>query len=329
MDRADLLAGALESLRGQRRPPGVDLEVIVVDNGSRDASLEVAKRFGARTIALGSNLGVSKALNRGIEAAHGDWVAILNNDVGLAADWLDRLLAGAVREGAWFATGKVYDAARRHVIDGAGDGVCRGGAAWRLGHGRPDCAEFCRPRPTYFPSATASLFRRRFFDQAGRFDESFFAYLEDIDLGMRAAARGLRGVYLPQAEAWHRGSATVGQWSDRTVRWITRHQWLLLAKHYSEGMLLRFGREIAVAQFLWAAQAFARGRPGSWLRGFTCGLADFRAHWRSGPRAGEAGLVDAIEASEGEIAGLQAATGWDTFWRLYFCLAGPVRVNPT
>ena len=299
-----------------------------MDNGSRDASLEVARAFGARTIALGSNLGVGAALNRGIAAARGDWVAILNNDVDLAPGWLDRLLAGAVREGAWFATGKVYDRTRHPVIDGAGDGVCRGGAAWRLGHGRPDAAAFRRSRPTYFPSATASLFRRRFFDRAGGFDESFFAYLEDIDLGMRAAARGLVGVYLPEAEAWHRGSATAGRWSDRTVGWITRHQWLLLAKHYSERMLLRFGRQIAVAQLLWAAQAFARGRPGAWLRGFAHGLADFRAHWRAGSRAGEPALVAAIEASEGEIAGLQAATGWDTFWRLYFLLAGPVRGHP-
>lgn len=320
-DRADLLARALRSLFDQRLPPEVSLEVIVVDNGSRDESLAVAAELGARAVPLGSNQGVSRALNRGIEAAAGEWIALVNNDVELAPDWLRSLLAGASRTEAWFATGKIFDAARRDLLDGAGDAVCTGGAAWRLGHGKRDGPAFSVPRPTFFPAATASLFRREFFDLAGLFDESFFAYLEDVDLGMRAASLGLRGTYVPQAVAWHQGSRTGGRWSDRSVAWITRHQLLLLSKHYSEHLLLRFGRPVAVAQLLWAALALSRGRWRAWLRGVALGLKDCREHWRARSRRGERRLAAALQAGEAEIAGFQQAGGWDSFWKWYFRLA--------
>ena len=311
----------MRSLFAQRLPPRVSLEVIVVDNGSRDESLAVAAELGARALLLGSNQGVSRALNRGIEAAAGDWIALVNNDVELAPDWLASLLAGALRAEAWFATGKVFNAARRDLLDGAGDAVCRGGAAWRLGHGKQDGPAFSVSRPTFFPAATASLFRREFFDRAGLFDEAFFAYLEDVDLGMRAATLGLRGIYLPQAVAWHKGSQTGGRWSERSVAWITRHQLLLLSKHYSEHLVLRFARPVAVAQLLWAALAISRGHWRAWLRGLAQGVADCGQHWRARPGRGESRLAAALQAGEAEIARFQQAGGWDSFWKWYFLLA--------
>ncbi len=328
LDRADLLAALLRSVAAQRLPPGADTEVIVVDNGSRDASVDVARASGALAVTLGSNRGVGFALNRGIERASGEWVALLNNDVELSEGWLAALLAGARAAGAWFATGRVLDATRRDRLDGAGDAVCRGGAAWRLGHGKPDGPAFGRPAATFFPSATASLFRREFFARAGLFDEAFFAYLEDVDLGMRAAALGLGGAYVPGAVCWHLGSATAGAWSDRSVAWITRHQLLLVAKHYSEAMLLRFGPQLLVAQLLWAGLAVSRGRSMAWLRGFGLGLADWRARWRPGARPGEGALVAALLSSERQIEAFQRAAGWDAYWNWYFRLARSDRGGP-
>lgn len=322
-NRHDLLARALPSVAAQRLPSGADIELIVVDNGSTDASASVARAHGARLIELGVNRGVGAALNRGILQARGEWVAVLNNDVELAPDWLALLSHRARQAAAWFATGKVLDATCKNRIDGAGDAVCRGGSAWRLGHGRPDGPAFARPRPTYFPSATATLFRSDFFDRAGLFDESFFAYLEDVDLGMRSAALGCRGLYVPEAEAWHRGSETAGQWSESSVTWITRHQLKLLAKHYSEDMLLRFGWPVLVAQVLWAAMTVSRGRFRAWMRGARLGLADCLTEWRPAARAGESSLCSVLGVSEAEIASFQRATAWDRYWKWYFRLAGP------
>lgn len=322
-NRADLLVTVLGSAQDLRLPSGADLEVVVVDNGSQDDSVALAELYGARVIQLASNEGVSRALNRGIEAARGEWIALLNNDVEPAEDWLAQLLDRALRTGAWFATGKIFDAARRDLLDGAGDAVCRGGAAWRLGHGKPDGPAFSQSRATFFPSATAALFRRGFFERAGAFDEAFFAYLEDVELGLRAAQLGLAGIYVPEARAWHRASETGGRWSDSSVAWITRHQLLLLAKHYSSRMLLRFGVPVLTAQLLWAALAASRGRWRAWWRGIWLGLGDCRAQRRPASGRGDGRLIDALCAGEAEIAFFQASAGWDTYWKWYFRLAWP------
>jgi len=323
--RPDLLVSALETLRAQRLPAGSDREVVVVDNASADGSAEVAEAKGARVLRLERNEGVSRALNRGIEAASGDFVVLLNNDVELAEDWTVRLLDALEANGAWFATGKTLDFADRNRIDGAGDAMCRGGAAWRLGHGRIDGPVFGDARTTYFPSATAALFRREFFVRIGGLEESFFAYLEDVDLGLRAGLADLKGVYVPAARAFHRGSQTAGAWSGPTTRWITSHQLLLLAKYYSLGMLLRFAAPIVAAQLLWATLAISRGRGLDWARGAAEGLRRAPALRRDTAllRCDTIRLRAVLDAAEREIADFQRRTGWDTYWKWYFRLAWP------
>ena len=157
-NRCELLLRLLATIQRQRRPGGVELETIVVDNGSNDGSVEAAREWGARVVALDENVGVGRAFNYGIDASRGELVALLNNDIELADDWLSALLPALEREDVWFATGKTLDYDDRRRIDGAGDAVCRGGTSWRLGHGKPDGPWFDAERTTYFPSATATVF---------------------------------------------------------------------------------------------------------------------------------------------------------------------------
>lgn len=226
---------------------------------------------------------------------------------------------------AWFAAGKTVSLRDRSTIDGAGDAVCRGGTAWRLGHGRPDGPLFDRARRTYFPSATAAVYRRSFFDRVGFFEESFFAYLEDVDLGLRAALEDLPGLYVPEAVAAHQGSETAGQWSEAMVRWITCHQLLLLAKFYPAGLLLRFARPILAAQLLWAVLAVSRGRSAAWWAGFREAAARARAIRGAGCDLRERGgrLSAVLRSAESEIVRFQRATGWDAYWKWYCRLAWP------
>jgi GT2 family glycosyltransferase len=177
-------------------------------------------------------------------------------------------------------------------------------------------------RRTYFPSATAALFKREFFDRAGLFEESFFAYLEDVELGMRAAIEDLPGVYAPEAVAWHRGSGTTGVWSGAMVRWITSHQLLLLAKHYPLGLLLRFAWPILTAQLLWGALAISRGRAWDWAVGAFDGLK--RSRGMRGPSVAGRGerLAAVLTETERELLSIQRATGFDVYWRWYDRLAG-------
>ena len=205
----ELMDRLIASVQRQTRPAS---ELIVVDNGSSDGAPDLARQRGARVIGMGRNAGFAAAVNRGIRESRAEWIAVLNSDVELAPDYFDTLVgAGDAIDNVWFATGKILSATSPGRIDGTFDASCRGGAAWRVGDGRPDGPLFAEPRR--IPSApwTAALFRAELFRRVGLLEERFESYLEDVDFGMRCAAQGMDGVYNPAAVAWHHGSATLGR----------------------------------------------------------------------------------------------------------------------
>jgi GT2 family glycosyltransferase len=289
---------------------------IVVDNGSSDDSLAVARNFGAETIDLGKNTGFSHAVNCGIRSAGAGWIAILNNDVAPEPDWLANLIARAELTSAWFATGKLLDATRRDQIDGAFDAICRGACAWRCGAGRRDSPLWNQPREICFTPFTAALVRWELFREVGLLDENFESYLEDIDFGIRCAAAGFKGVYVPEAIAYHQGSATLGRWHPDSVRKIARNQLLLIAKHYPRRWVLRYGWPVFVAQGLWGFVALRHGAAIAYLQGKSEGIRRFRSTRGKSP----ANLPAIVERSEREIRDLQRLTGFDLYWKLYFAL---------
>jgi len=159
----------------------------------------------------------------------------------------------------------------------------------------------------------------------GRLDETFESYLEDVDFGLRCAARGLWGSYEPRAVATHLGSATLGAWHADTVRRMARNQVFLVAKHYPFRECVRFVWPIGVAQTLWGGLALRHGRGFAFLRGKIEGLARFRAVRRRAA-AGDGfaeGLSKVLRESEREILSLQRRAGFDLYWRLYFALTSP------
>jgi len=309
----------LEALQAQSRPPE---EVIVVDNGSEDDSVEMARRRGARVIELRHNAGFAGAANRGVEAARTAWVAILNNDVEPEPEWLERLLAAAEQSGAWFATSRLLVGRDRGLIEGTYDLLCRGGCAWRAGHRRADGPEWARMRRIRFPPLTAALVRKELFRRVGPLEERFEFGLEDVEFGLRCALAGYGGLYVPEAVAVHEGSATLGVWHADTIRRLSRNQALLVAKHYPGRALLEWAWPITAAQLLWGLVALRRGRFRAWLRGKWEALRLWRgfrreATWRgTHPRR----LRRILRASEAEIYQLQRQTGFDPYWRAYFAL---------
>jgi GT2 family glycosyltransferase len=311
---AALLAALLDRLRRQTKP--LD-RVIVVDNGSSDNSVAVAKGAGAAVIELATNTGFSHAVNCGIQAAAGArWIAIVNNDVAPEPDWLASLLRQAEGAKAWFATGKLLDASAPSRMDGSFDAICRGACSWRCGHGRPDSPLWDGAREIRFAPLTAALFRAELFERVGLLDEQFESYLEDVDFGIRCATAGLSGVYAPQAVAYHAGSATLGRWHRDTVRNIARNQLFLVAKHYPPQWIWRYGWPVFVAQALWGFVALRHGAPIAYLQGKLEGLRHFR-----GLRGNSAAnFADIVEQSERELQELQRLTGFDLYWRLYFAL---------
>jgi len=331
----ELLARLLATLEGQTRRAD---ELVVVDNGSTDGAAELARSRGARVLAMGRNAGFAAAVNRGIREAAHPLVGIFNSDVELAPDYLERLAAAE----APFATGKILSPSG--LLDGTFDLTCRGGTTWRAGAGLADGAPFDVEREIASPPWTAVLYQAQVFRQVGMLEESFESYLEDADFGLRCAARGILGRYIPQARAVHVGSATLGRWHAETVRRMARNQVLLVARHG----LLRHAWPVLVAQTLWGAVALRHGRGLAWALGKCQGLRLFaaacarvhpatetdasadsaRRHAESGGSAGQppsqgtfptedAGLLEpALRAHEQFIH----AHSRDGYWRLYFLL---------
>ena len=318
-NRRDLLQTLLANLAQQTRP--LD-EIIVVDNGSTDDSAAVAELAGARVVRLERNLGFAAAVNRGIQAASAEWIAILNNDVTLAPDWLERLLAACEKEEAWFATGKTVKAGDTSRIDGAFDAISRGACACRCGSGKLDGPFWNQPRRIRMAPMTAALFRYRLFEEMGFLDESFESYLEDVDFGIRCAIGDRYGLYVPAAVACHLGSSTWGQWNKYSVRLISRNQFLLTAKYF--GGLSRW--PILAGQLLWGLVALCHGCAGAYLQGKMSGMRVARTLAVQRPASENTEAVHKVIAfvreSEKTILEVQRQTGFDRYWRVYFWLQG-------
>jgi GT2 family glycosyltransferase len=143
-----------------------------------------------------------------------------------------------------------------------------------------------------------------------------------VDFGLRCALAGLGGEYVPEAVAYHQGSATLGRWHGETVRKIARNQLLLVAKHYPPNWILRYGWPVFIAQILWGFIALRHGALFSYLAGKGQGLRQFRQfrHQRGADHAATGNLPAILERSEEEIRAIQQLTGFDLYWKLYFAL---------
>lgn len=305
-----LLERLLASLAAQSCPAA---ELIVVDNGSTDGAPDVARDAGARVIAMGRNAGFAAAVNRGIRESRGDRIAVLNSDVELAQDYFEKLTAAD----GWFATGKILRTGTS-LIDGTFDLPARSGAAWRAGNGRPDGPVFSQPRAIFSAPWTAALFRAELFRRIGFLEESFESYVEDVDFGLRCACGGCEGRYVPDAIAWHRGSAALGRWHPETVRRIARNQVLLVARYYPARLLRRWFWPIALGHLLWGLVAIRHGAGIAWMRGKWEGLRRFSSS-RSHTFPPEL-LEQILSGGERAIRELQGKIGFDFYWKVYFLL---------
>jgi len=209
-----LLNECLAAVEGQTRRPD---RVLVVDNASADDSLSrVAGRWPeVEILRLEANAGFAAANNRAIErCGNCDWIALLNPDAFPDPGWL-AALEDAARElpEAGSLASCLVNADDSGILDGMGDAYHVSGLVWRIGHGAP-VPEVQARREVFAPCAAAALYRRAAMEEAGGFDESYFCYNEDVDLGFRMRLRGLASWYVPEARVRHIGSAVTGEHSD-------------------------------------------------------------------------------------------------------------------
>jgi GT2 family glycosyltransferase len=205
---ASYIGRCLDALETQA---GVAIETLVVDNGSRDDSLELIQQRGVPHLALPANVGFAKAVNLGVANTRAPLVLVLNADCFLSAGCLRLLVAelDADRRLGGVQPRIVQDAAGSEVarIYSAGQGLTRYGRAFERGWGEPDGSRYAIRREVFGVSGAACLLRRELFSDLGGYDETYFSFFEDVDLNARARLAGWGFAYVPDATAIHVGHA--------------------------------------------------------------------------------------------------------------------------
>lgn len=211
---AGYLPRCLASLARLERPPR---EIVVVDSGSSDGSADTARRAGreVRVEACGDNVGYCAGNNRGIRATTSPYVLALNPDTELEPDFLERMLPAFDDPAVGLVAPKLLRFDRR-TLDSAGQMLARSRRPYDRGYGLPDRGEFDRDEPVFGACGAAALYRRAMLDAIADpgpefFDETFFAFGEDLDVAWRARRLGWRAVYRPRAVGYHaRGASAPG-----------------------------------------------------------------------------------------------------------------------
>jgi GT2 family glycosyltransferase len=254
------LPDCLRAVAAQTRAPD---EVIVVDNGSDDGSLEYLRDAhpNVRTLVQGRNTGFANAANRGIEAASGELVALINTDVMLSADWLQQMAATlSARPAAASAACKMLSLGEPAVLYDAGDILRRDGACEQRGRFMPDRGAYDEPGEVFGACAGAALYRRDAVLGVGSFDERYFAYLEDVDLALRLRLAGWTCTYEP-AVCWHAGEGSSAQLPGGHLPLVTRNTIVLITKAFP----VRWIGLVTYRQLGWAYHALLERRLGSHL----------------------------------------------------------------
>ena len=276
------LPGLLDSLEAQTLSPD---EVVVVDNGSGDDSVAYLRSRGVEVVELGRNTGFAFAANRGIEAVSAEAVALVNTDVVLAPDWLERAV-GALGDGVGSVATKMVLLDDPGVSDDAGDELRRDGVAHQRAHGRRDDGRFDAAGEVFSACAGAGLYRRSAVVGVGLFDERLFSYLEDVDLGLRLRLAGWRCAYEP-AVARHARHGSSGQLERSVDAWVARNTLLLVAKAFPP----RWVGPVAYRQLSWIAEAAREGRLREHLRGLAMAVPALPAMLRARRRLRRTAVV--------------------------------------
>ena len=262
------LPGVLESVAAQSIAPA---EVLVVDDGSVDGSLALlAQRFPrVRVLALGRNGGFARAANAGITAASAEAVALVNTDVLLAPDWIERSAAAlAAAPAAASVATKLVDLDDPTLIYDAGDVLRRDGACEQRGRFERDGGRYDAPGDVFSACAGAALYRRSAVLAVGGFEERFGTYLEDVDLGLRLRLAGWTCRWEPRAVARHAGGGSTGTLAHGPGAWVERNTLLLVARAFRP----RWLPLVAYRQLAWAWHAARTGALADHLAGVRMAL---------------------------------------------------------
>lgn len=321
----DYLRCALQSLQTQTV---TDFEVFVVDNASSDSSLaDVVKKYGGDTaverqtlslplsscpkqnvqlhvLAMNENLGFAAANNLAAESASGEWLVLLNPDAEADAHWLEELANAAARhpDTTMFASAQ-FDLHNPDLLDGVGDAYFICGIPWRGGFGHPK-TELPAEGTCFSPCGAGAMYRRDLFLDHGGFDERFFCYCEDVDLGFRLRLAGENCVFIPSAIIHHAGGGVAGRASEFSLYHGARNRFWTYIKNMPLRILIpTFPIHAAlIVAILYRNRKTHQHRPT--LRGLRDGLSGmgtFLSERRALKRRRNARVIDIADAMSWNI----------------------------
>lgn len=264
------LRECVESLSRQTRR---DFELLVVDNSGQGLARRNGSSGAAAVIENPRNAGFGAAINQGLRASRAAYIATLNDDAVAHPRWLEAMVCALERRpdaGMCASQVRLFGENR---LDSAGMLVCRDGSSKQRGQGKPP-EDFPVAEEALFPSGSAALYRRAMLDQIGGFDEHFFLYCEDTDLGLRARWAGWKCLYVPGAVVEHHYSHSAGPASPLKAYLVERNRLFVLAKNFPPGMLAA-APWIALARYFWHLCYLLEGRGSA---------ARYRAEGGAGPR---------------------------------------------
>ena len=252
------------------------LEIIIVDNASDDGSREYvrAEHPTVKVLELTQNRGFTGACNAGLQAARGEFLALLNNDTEVTPNWA-KLAVDALQSrpelGSVASKLLLFD--RRDVIHTAGDYFTRDGCSGNRGVWEQDSGQYEREEYVFSACGGAAVYRRAMLEEIGYLDDDFFFSGEDVDLGWRAQLQGWRCLYVPGAVVFHHLSASGG---GVTASYFDgRNSIAILVKNLPAALWWRYGPRIIWRQAQRAGAALRSWRGAearAQLRGMMAGL---------------------------------------------------------
>jgi GT2 family glycosyltransferase len=250
-----------------------DFEVVIVDNSGQGLVRRSGAASCARVIENAGNVGFGAAINQAFRGSQAPYLATLNDDAAAHPGWLDALVRAIENRpdvGMCASAVRLYGDDR---LDSAGMLMAGDGSSKQRGHGMP-VRDFPLLDEALFPSASAALYRRFMMEELGGFDDRFFLYCEDTDLGLRARWNGWKCLYVPEAVVEHRYSHSAGRASPVKAYYVERNRLFVTAKSFPAGMLLA-SPFVALVRYFWHLWYLLRGRGSA---------ARFRDEGNAGPR---------------------------------------------
>ncbi len=269
-----LLKDCIESILRQTYG---NYEIILVDNGSTDDSADyIEKNYPrVRLVRLPENRGFTGGNIEGLKQARGAYIALVNNDVMLAQQWVRAMVAGMGSDPhvGTCASRIVLNGSLR--IDSVGNAFTTAGSGVKQGEGE-DPSRHSSTAPTWGACAAAVLYRKTMLDDVGFLDDMLYLNYEDTDLDFRSMLAGWKSIYVPEAVAHHKISSTLGQFSDRSVYFFARNSLIVWLKDMPSALLLRYiHHRLFYELATFAYYGLAKGKWLSFIRGKCSALSLF------------------------------------------------------